>query len=84
MTPEEAVNLADVALYKAKQTGRNRAIAIAEQSVDSLSTIATIEKDFEQALSSGLVHIETIDGPRNFSESQRVVTNLMSATKKAA
>ncbi len=84
LTPEEAVNLADVALYKAKESGRNRAIAIAEQSVDSQSTIAMIEKNFEQALSSGLVHIETIEGPRNFSDSQRTVTTLMSATRKAA
>ncbi len=83
LSPEEAVNLADVALYKAKSSGRNRTVAIAEQSIDSQSR-ALIENDFEKALSDGVVHIETLSGPESAAENQRIVTTLMAATTKAA
>lgn len=63
LSPEEAVNIADVALYKAKSSGRNRAISIAEQQVDTFGIKEFIERDFEEALEKGYIHIETITGP---------------------
>ena len=71
LTPEEAVNLADAALYKAKATGRNRAIAIADQHVANNEVKAIIENEFEQALEKGLVHIEVIDGPPTTANSHQ-------------
>lgn len=63
LSPEEAVNIADAALYKAKSSGRNRAISIADQQVDTADIKEVIERDFEEALAKGYIHIETITGP---------------------
>jgi diguanylate cyclase (GGDEF)-like protein len=84
LLPEESVNLADAALYKAKSAGRNCAIAIAEQSLASEDAIAVVEKDFEKALKEGLIHTETLHGPPQRNSSYSVVTPITSATPKAA
>jgi len=63
LSPEESVNLSDAALYRAKSTGRNRAIVIAEQQLPDNEVKATIENEFDQALAKGLVHVDVIEGP---------------------
>ena len=63
LKPEEAVNMADHALYKAKGGGRNCAVAIVEQSFPDTATRHRVEGDFDQALADGLVHLQMINGP---------------------
>ena len=63
LSPEEAVNIADAALYKAKSSGRNQAISIAEQLVETDEIRNLIENDFESAIKQGHIHTETIMGP---------------------
>ena len=52
---ERAINLADMALYTAKNQGRNRAIGIASVLADDAVALRAIEADFDQAWHSGLV-----------------------------
>ncbi len=63
LTPDDAIKLADLALYKAKELSRNCAVAIAEQSLPDAKTKLAIENNFEQALTAGLIHVEIINGP---------------------
>lgn len=60
---ERAINFADMALYTAKNQGRNRAVGIAAvQAVDAL-TLAQAEADFDQAWQEGRVTLQRTPGP---------------------
>ncbi|MDR7333256.1 GGDEF domain-containing protein [Roseateles asaccharophilus] len=60
---EQAVNWADMVLYKAKAEGRNRAVGIA--AVDALDPdmLAAILQDFDAACRHGQVRLSVIPGP---------------------
>lgn len=64
---EQAVNLADMALYTAKTQGRNRAIGIGAVHVHEAGSLQAIEADFEQARQSGRVELQQILGPRQIN-----------------
>lgn len=61
---ERAVNLADMALYTAKNQGRNRAIGIQAVHVYRPERMQEIEADFEQARQNGQVDLSQILGAR--------------------
>src|SRR5205085_8590310 len=46
---EQAVNLADMALYTAKSQGRNRAVGLASASASDAQSLRAIESDFARA-----------------------------------
>jgi diguanylate cyclase (GGDEF)-like protein len=54
---ERAVNLADMALYTAKNQGRNLAIGISEASATSADELHRLEADFDQAWQEGRVSL---------------------------
>jgi len=60
---QEAATFTHLALHKAKVSGRNCAVAIAEQSLPTIDARKAMENDFEQALNTGVIHIETLNGP---------------------
>lgn len=60
---DEAVNIADAALYSAKSSGRNRAISITDLQVSKIEINDLIGRDFETALAQGTIHVDTIIGP---------------------
>ena len=57
------MHLADLALYHAKATGRNRAVQILRIADGSAATVARIEADFSAALADGLVEVAAIVAP---------------------
>jgi len=63
VAPEQAVNLADMALYTAKSQGRNRAVGIAQVQADSPVALRAVEADFERAWVDGQVQLRVDDGP---------------------
>jgi diguanylate cyclase (GGDEF)-like protein len=60
---EQAINLADMALYTAKNQGRNRAIGIASTTASDREALRGIEADFERAWQEGRVTLNQLEGP---------------------
>jgi diguanylate cyclase (GGDEF)-like protein len=63
MSAEQAVSLADAALYRAKSAGRNRAVSIASQSLPGDAARAIVENDFAQAERDALIKSVDVPGP---------------------
>ena len=65
---EQAINLADMALYTAKNQGRNRAVGIAASSAATPETLRAVEADFDRAWHEGrvtLLHTPGLEVPDN-------------------
>ena len=60
---EQAINLADMALYTAKNQGRNRAIGITSTTASTPEALRGIEADFDQAWRAGQVTLLQTPGP---------------------
>ena len=60
---EQAINLADMALYTAKSQGRNRAVGIVEAQADAAPELRHIEADFDRAWHEGRVKLKVHAGP---------------------
>jgi diguanylate cyclase (GGDEF)-like protein len=60
---EQAINLADMALYTAKNQGRNRAVGIVAAQVESAPDLRHIEADFDRAWHEGRVTLKVVPGP---------------------
>jgi diguanylate cyclase (GGDEF)-like protein len=60
---EQAVNLADMALYTAKNQGRNRAVGIASSTAATREALHDIESDFDRAWRDGRVTLLQTPGP---------------------
>jgi len=60
---EQAINLADMALYTAKNQGRNRAVGITSTTASSREMLRGIEADFDQAWRDGRVTLLQTPGP---------------------
>ncbi|RZJ13293.1 MAG: GGDEF domain-containing protein [Rubrivivax sp.] len=60
---EQAVNWADMVLYKAKAEGRNRGIGIAAVEAPDADTLAAILQDFDAACLHGQVQLTVLPGP---------------------
>jgi len=60
---EQAINLADMALYTAKNQGRNRAVGIVSTTAASAEALRGIEADFDQAWRDGRVTLLQTPGP---------------------
>ncbi len=63
LTLERAVNLIDMALYTAKNQGRNRAIGIQGVLAADPAALLAVEADFDLAWQQGRVTLDTIAGP---------------------
>jgi len=61
---EQAVNLADMALYTAKGQGRNRAIGVVGAELRSAAELKAIENDFDRAWRDGRVRLHEQPGPQ--------------------
>jgi len=61
---EQAVNLADMALYTAKGQGRNRAIGVIGAQLRSTDELKAIENDFDSAWRDGRVRLHEQPGPQ--------------------
>jgi len=62
-TLERAINLADMALYTAKNHGRNCAVGIHETAAADAADLHALEGDFDQARRDGRVVLEHSAGP---------------------
>jgi diguanylate cyclase (GGDEF)-like protein len=60
---EQAVNLADMALYTAKSQGRNRAVGIAGLRAPHREALREVESNFERAWTDGRVDLKLTAGP---------------------
>ena len=60
---EKALNLADAALYFAKQNGRNRALGLVTLLASYESALPVIESDLALAIKQGLVEVVDVIGP---------------------
>jgi diguanylate cyclase (GGDEF)-like protein len=60
---EQAINLADMALYTAKNQGRNRAVGIVAAQAQSPPELRRIEGDFDRAWHEGRVTLKVAPGP---------------------
>jgi diguanylate cyclase (GGDEF)-like protein len=60
---EQAINFADMALYTAKNQGRNRAVGIAAARAESPPELRGIEADFDRAWHDGRVTLKIAPGP---------------------
>lgn len=60
---EQAVNLADMALYTAKNQGRNRAVGIVSSSAATAEALRSVEADFDHARHEGRVTLLQTQGP---------------------
>ncbi len=63
LSMERAINFADMALYTAKNQGRNRAVGIDAVQAGDAQTLASTEADFDQAWQEGRVTLRRIAGP---------------------
>jgi diguanylate cyclase (GGDEF)-like protein len=61
---EQAVNLADMALYTAKSQGRNRAVGIESIAAAHADVLRDVESDFERAWGEGRVTLRQTPGPQ--------------------
>jgi len=60
---EQALNLADMALYIAKSQGRNRAVGLAAIAASGADELRSVEADFERAWSEGRITLTVTPGP---------------------
>jgi len=60
---EQAVNLADMALYTAKSHGRNRAVGLVAASAGDAQSLHAIEADFDRSWHEGRVTLRQTPGP---------------------
>jgi diguanylate cyclase (GGDEF)-like protein len=60
---EQAINLADMALYTAKNQGRNRAVGIVAAQAPAAPELRQIEADFDRAWHEGRVTLKVAPGP---------------------
>lgn len=60
---EQAINLADMALYTAKSQGRNRAVGIVAAQAPGAPALRQIEADFDRAWIEGRVTLKVAPGP---------------------
>jgi diguanylate cyclase (GGDEF)-like protein len=60
---EQAVNWADMVLYKAKAEGRNRGVGISAVEAPDADTLAAILQDFDAACLNGQVQLSVLPGP---------------------
>ena len=60
---ERAINLADMALYTAKNQGRNRAVGIVAAQAPAAPELQQIEADFDRARHEGKVTLQIASGP---------------------
>ena len=60
---EQAVNLADMALYTAKNQGRNRAVGITSSTAATRTALQEVEADFDRARHEGRVTLLQTAGP---------------------
>jgi len=60
---EQAINLADMALYTAKNQGRNRAVGITSTTAATREMLRAVEADFDQAWRDGRVTLLQTPGP---------------------
>ena len=63
-TPEELLRDADIALYRAKATGKNRTVAFAPSMLESVDDLRNLDVDLHNALQAGqffLLYQPTID-----------------------
>ncbi|MES3014755.1 MAG: GGDEF domain-containing protein [Pseudomonadota bacterium] len=60
---EQAVNLADMALYTAKNQGRNRAVGIVSSTAATREALQDVEADFDRARHEGRVTLLQTQGP---------------------
>ncbi|HMO45358.1 MAG TPA: GGDEF domain-containing protein [Rubrivivax sp.] len=60
---EQAINLADMALYTAKNQGRNRAVGIVAAQAGAAPELQRIEADFDRAWHEGRVTLKVAPGP---------------------
>ena len=60
---EQAINLADMALYTAKSQGRNKSVGIVAADAPAEPALRQIEADFERAWSEGRVTLKIAPGP---------------------
>ena len=63
LTMERAINLVDMALYTAKNQGRNNAMGIGKASAQDNRELLALEADFDLARSEGRVTLERLNGP---------------------
>ena len=60
---EQAINLTDMALYTAKNQGRNRAVGIGSAQAETPEALRSIEEDFDRAWHEGRVDLVHTEGP---------------------
>jgi len=60
---EQAINLADMALYTAKNQGRNRAVGMVSSTASTREALRSLEVDFDQAWREGRVTLLQTPGP---------------------
>ncbi len=60
---EQAINLADMALYTAKNQGRNRAVGMVSSTASTREALRHVEVDFDQAWREGRVTLLQTPGP---------------------
>jgi len=60
---ERAINLVDMALYTAKNQGRNNAMGIVMTAADENAALSALEAGFDLARSEGRVTLERLNGP---------------------
>ena len=63
LSMERAINLADMALYTAKNQGRNCAVGISHATAADSPALQALEADFDQARHEGRVTLDRLPGP---------------------
>ena len=76
---EQAINLADMALYTAKNQGRNRAVGIVAAQAESPPELRHIEGDFDRAWHEGRVTLKVASGAAGAGGLRRAAERLLGA-----